>query len=84
MLEQLDEPSFHELGSSASVPSSSRNSRDQLSALIRRTSPLDPEQLIPSGQGPGEPQPHFASRPAKWRQPAPGTKGTKGAGWRGL
>ena len=38
------------------------------------------------GQGPGEPQPHFASRPAKWRQPAPtkGTKGTKGAGWRGL
>eukprot|EP00435_Cladocopium_sp_Y103_P051179 s624_g15.t2 len=83
MLKQLDEPSFQELGSSASAASSSTgNSHDQLSALIRRTSPMDPEQLIPSAQVSGEPQPHFASRPAKWRQPAP--RGSKGAGRHGL
>ncbi|CAK8985998.1 unnamed protein product [Durusdinium trenchii] len=91
MLEQIDQEtetmSFQELGSSRSstTPQTSLDSRDQLSALIRQTSRLDPDRLKPTrpdgavGDTQDAKALHFASRPAKWRQGRLGTRPSPGA-----
>eukprot|EP00913_Durusdinium_trenchii_P014812 g13890.t1 len=82
MLEQIDQETET---MSSTTPQTSLDSRDQLSALIRQTSRLDPDRLKPTrpdgavGDTQDAKALHFASRPAKWRQGRLGTRPSPGA-----